>query len=138
MPEFTVRPARWNEDQTAIAALRRAVFIEEQAVPESLEWEEQDARCRWFVAEAGGQLIGISRLTPEGRIGRMAVARGWRRRGVGSALLRAALSAAREAGMAGIHLSAQVRAIPFYVLHGFTASGPEYDDAGIPHRSMHL
>lgn len=136
--QFHVRSARWPQDEPAIGAVRRQVFIDEQGVPEAMEWEVEDGRCRWFVAESGDEVIGIARLTPEGRIGRMAVRRPYRGRGVGSALLRAALTAARAAGWETIRLSAQTRAMPFYARHGFRAEGPEYLDAGIPHRSMSL
>jgi predicted GNAT family N-acyltransferase len=33
-------------------------------------------------------------------------------------------------------LSAQVRAVPFYLRHGFSGEGPEYEEAGIAHRLM--
>ncbi len=138
-PAFTLRPARWDADGPAIAHLRRAVFVEEQGVPEALEWEDRDGQCLWFVAHDGrGEVIGIARVTPEGRVGRMAVGRAWRRRGVGSALLRAAVEAARARGHQTVYLSAQTHAVPFYARHGFVATGPEYPDAGILHRSMFL
>jgi predicted GNAT family N-acyltransferase len=138
-PAFSVRPARWQEDENAIARLRRAVFIEEQHVPEALEWEAWDRDCLWHVAhDDGGEVIGIARLTPEGRIGRMAVSQSWRGRGVGSALLAAAIDAARARGVASLELSAQTHAMSFYARHGFIATGPEYLEAGIPHRTMSL
>lgn len=140
MPEtsaFTLSLANWSADETAIAELRRAVFIEEQAVPESLEWEMLDAHCVWFVARApAGELIGIVRLTPDGRIGRMAVRAPWRRRGVGAALLRAVMAEARRRGFAMLRLSAQTQAQPFYEHFGFHAVGEIYADAGIPHIAM--
>jgi predicted GNAT family N-acyltransferase len=135
---FLVRPAYWPDDEMRIASVRREVFIAEQGVPESLEWEQRDAACQWFVAQTGDEVLGIARLTPDGRIGRMAVRSGFRGRGVGSALLRAALAAARAAGWGEVRLSAQTHAVPFYAAHGFQAEGPEYADAGIPHRSMKL
>lgn len=135
---FHVRAARWAEDEAAIAAVRREVFIEEQGVPEAMEWEAQDARCQWFVAQMGDEVIGTARLLPEGRIGRMAVRREFRGQGVGSALLRAVLVAARDAGLENVRLSAQTHAIPFYARHAFQPEGPEYLDAGIPHRTMGL
>lgn len=138
-PAFTVRPARWDADENAIARLRRAVFIEEQGVPEALEWEAQDGECLWFLAFDGqGEPIGVARVTPEGRIGRMAVARSWRRRGVGGALLQVAIEAARARGHRSVQLSAQTHAMPFYERHGFVATGPAFLDAGIPHRTMIL
>ena len=138
-PAFLVRPARWQADEAAIARVRRAVFIEEQGVPEALEWESWDGDCAWFVAEdAGNTIVGIGRLSPEGRVGRMAVLPEWRGRGVGSALLVAALTEARGRGQRRVELSAQSRAVPFYERHGFSAIGDEYLDAGIPHRTMTL
>lgn len=135
---FIVRAADWKLDETAIADVRREVFIEEQGVPEALEWEAEDAQHRWFVAQASTGLIGIVRLTGAGRIGRMAVLPDWRRRGVGKALLAAALRAAAECGLNQVHLSAQTHAMAFYTRYGFIAEGPEYLDADIPHRHMNL
>lgn len=137
-PHFTLRRAHWTQDETAIAKVRRRVFIDEQNVPEDLEWEPQDPLCAWFVACHDNAVIGIVRLMPAGRIGRMAVLTTWRGRGVGSALLRAALEEARRLGLPGVHLSAQTHAISFYARFGFRAEGDIYPDAGIPHRTMTL
>lgn len=140
MPEtftFTVSAACWPADEAAIARVRRAVFIEEQAVPEALEWEALDRDCAWFVAhQAGGEVIGIVRLTPDGRIGRMAVLQHWRRAGVGAALLGEVLRAARRRGERRVRLSAQTHAVPFYARFGFHTRGEVYLDAGIPHVAM--
>lgn len=136
--QYRVRPAEWSRDEAAIANLRREVFIAEQHVPESLEWEADDARHRWFVAESRLGLIGIARLTAAGRIGRMAVRRPFRGKGVGTALLRAALAAARLAGISRVDLSAQIHAEGFYARLGFVAEGDVFQDAGIPHRAMYL
>jgi len=136
---FSVSAADWQEDQAGIAQVRRRVFIEEQAVPEAMEWETQDADCDWFAAkDSGGAIVGIARLTPDARIGRMAVLPAWRRRGVGSGLLRAALARARQKGLRQVGLHAQVHALPFYARFGFQARGPEFDEAGIAHREMFL
>ena len=136
---FIVRAADWNLDESGIAQVRRAVFIAEQGVPEALEWEAIDAQCAWFVALSPDQaVVGIVRLTAAGRIGRMAVMPAWRRRGVGRALLAAVLQRARDQGMSEVHLSAQTHAVGFYASHGFIAKGPDYLDAGIPHRNMNL
>ena len=138
-PAFLVRPARWREDESAIARVRRSVFIAEQGVPEAMEWEDWDGECDWFVATGpGGEVVGIGRLTPAGRIGRMAVLPAWRRQGVGGALLALAIAAARRRGQATVALSAQIRAAPFYRRHGFAEVGPEYMEAGIPHQDMQL
>ena len=133
---FSIRPANWARDEVAIAKVRQEVFIDEQRVPDELEWEAIDAACRWFVAESYAGIIGIARLLPDGHFGRMAVRLAWRRRGIGSGLLNAAMQAALESGLNRVVLSAQVHAIPFYARAGFQVQGPEYLDAGIPHRTM--
>lgn len=136
---FTVRAADWDHDRLALGHVRRVVFLEEQGVPEELEWDEWDARSRHFLAlDATGQAIGTARLLPDGHIGRMAVLKPWRCRGVGSALLRHVLTAARDAGFAEVELAAQTHALGFYQRLGFIAYGDEFMDAGIPHRNMRL
>ena len=138
-PSFKVRWAVWPQDAPAIVQVRRRVFIEEQGVPESMEWEEQDARCDWFLAEsADGDAIGVARLTPDSRIGRMAVLPRWRRQGVGSALLDAALAKAGERAYGQVSLHAQTHALGFYGRAGFREEGPEFMEAGISHRKMVL
>lgn len=128
----------WKDAADALAQVRRRVFIEEQSVPETLEWDEWDPVCLHALVRAGGEPVATGRLLPDGRIGRMAVVRPWRRRGLGRAVLEALLEQARARGLAEAILSAQLHAIPFYARAGFRAEGPEYDDAGIPHRTMRL
>ena len=138
-PHYVVRPADWRVDEDAIARVRREVFVEEQSVPEALEWETWDPECTWFIAQTeSGEVVGIVRLTPDARIGRMAVRASWRRKGVGAALLAAALDAARRRGLFSVRLSAQTHALPFYARHGFQPEGEVYQDAGIPHIAMTL
>jgi len=138
-PQYTVRVATWCDDRIALQALRREVFIIEQRVPESLEWDDTDAQCLHALAvDVQGQAIGTGRLLPDGHVGRMAVLQVWRRRGVGSAMLQLLIGCAREAGHAAVHLHAQTHAIDFYARHGFTVHGAEFMEAGIPHRQMSL
>jgi len=58
--------------------------------------------------------------------------------GLGAALIRAAVEELRAQGMKQAKLGAQTHAIGFYERLGFTPYGPEYMDAGIPHRDMVL
>jgi len=136
-PAFTVRLVDWAEAGDGLRAVRRAVFIEEQAIPEDMEWDDFDAVCPHAIAEdTNGNAVGCGRLLPDGHIGRLAVLRGWRGRGVGAALLAHLMDLARSRGHARAILEAQTRAMPFYVRHGFAAAGDEYLEAGIPHRTM--
>jgi predicted GNAT family N-acyltransferase len=137
--EFRVFATDWAHEQERLAQVRRAVFIDEQGVPEALEWDADDAGALHLLAvDAGGMAVGCARLLADGHIGRMAVLRPWRGRGVGGALLRAALDAARQAGHRRVLLSAQTHAAGFYARHGFVTEGGEYLEAGIPHHAMQL
>ena len=136
-PEFRLVHTDWQENETALNAVRRAVFIEEQRVPAALEWDGLDESCHHvLVTAAGNRPVGTGRMKPDGHIGRMAVLRGYRRQGIGSAILTALLDFARQQQCTGVYLHAQVAAIPFYEKHGFTVDGKQFMDAGIPHRSM--
>jgi len=138
MTEFRVRRAHWPRDEAALARVRRRVFIEEQQVPEDLEWDGLDGDATHLLAEdANGSPIGTARLLPDGHIGRMAVMRPWRGRGVGRSLLETLMDTARERGLEAVFLHAQFEAIPFYERSGFVAEGDVFMDAGIPHRTMH-
>lgn len=134
---FAVRDASWASERLGLQAVRHSVFVVEQGVPVELEWDGLDADCTHLLAEDGdGRPIGCARLLPDGHVGRMAVLRPWRGRGVGRALLRAALARAASAGFPVVRLNAQVHALDFYRREGFEALGDVFDDAGIPHRAM--
>ena len=134
---FKLIHCRWQDNREELTAVRRVVFIEEQHVPKALELDESDSICHHvLVTDAGNKPVGTGRIGPDGRIGRMAVLKEYRRQGVGSALLAALLDYARLEQYADVYLHAQVDAIPFYEKHGFIVNGKQFMDAGIPHRNM--
>src|SRR5438105_2506177 len=128
---FTIRILGWAEAAPLARPVREEVFVLEQHVPLELEWDDDDARCRHALALDGQRAIGTARLLPEGRIGRMAVLRPWRGKGVGAALMRALLREASARGMVTIVLHAQTHAAGFYRRFGFSARGGEFLEAGI-------
>ena len=137
MAAFTLTETEWARDAARLAAIRRTVFIDEQGVPEALEWDEHDAVALHLLAVADdGTPIGCARLLLDGHIGRMAVLPAWRNQGVGQALLAAVMDAAQARGHATLRLSAQTHAAGFYARAGFVVVGDEYEEAGIPHVAM--
>ena len=138
-PAIEVRLGAWIDLREEAAPIRYAVFVDEQKVPAEIELDDRDALSLHALAlDAQGRVLGTGRLLPDGHIGRMAVLQSARGQGVGTALLRALLQAARARGDREVVLSAQTHAMPFYEKAGFIAEGDEYDDAGIPHRQMRL
>ena len=134
---IAIQPA----DRAACDALRKAVFVVEQGVPAALEWDDKDAAATHFLARDDGHPVGTARLFDDeglARIGRVAVLAEARGRSVGRLLMLAALDQARREGFPPAVLDAQVHALPFYERLGFAAHGPEFDDAGIPHRRRRL
>ncbi|MFE1549257.1 GNAT family N-acetyltransferase [Streptomyces sp. NPDC058718] len=147
---YTVREAAGPEDREACFAVRREVFVEEQGVPQELEYDTYDTTAVHVLAvREDGLPLGTGRLlhgadalgrtggdASVGSLGRLAVAKAARGLGVGAALVRGIEDAARERGLAAVDLHAQTQALGFYERLGYEAYGPEFPDAGIPHRSM--
>ena len=135
--DFRVEPADYQADLEDLRHVRETVFVAEQQVPIEEEWDELDPQCRHVLArDLQDQPIGTGRLTPERKIGRMAVLREWRGRGVGDALLVALIDQARTLGWTEVSLNAQVSAESFYARHGFEPYGDRFMEAGIEHQAM--
>jgi ElaA protein len=135
----TIAPTR---DIAACRRLRRIVFIGEQGVSEADEVDDKDGEAIHLLAVQDGEPVGSARLLQMGeigKIGRVCVLRSHRGTGLGAALIRAAVAEFRGLpGITKVKLGAQTHAIGFYERLGFAAVGPEYQDAGIPHRDMIL
>ncbi len=141
--DVTMRWARGPQDLSASAAVRVEVFCEEQGVPIAEELDALDERALHLVAlEPGGErVIATLRLLLDGgeaKIGRVAVQRDWRRRGVASQMLDRALACARERGVHRVRLAAQLTATALYEGAGFVIESDRFEEAGIPHVWMGL
>jgi YbgC/YbaW family acyl-CoA thioester hydrolase len=138
---LSIKLGRWADLEADAARIRRRVFIEEQGVPEPMEWDALDADAIHAVAyNTLGMALGTGRgfFDASGgfRIGRMAVIDGMRGSGAGRLLLERLMQAGRERGATAVGLSAQTSARSFYERAGFAAHGEVYDDAGIAHIEM--
>lgn len=137
--EIQVRIADWSDDLSDIRRIRTLVFIEEQKIPEDEEFDDADKTAVHVLAQDDmGETVGTARLLDYKKIGRVAVVRPWRGRGVGKALIGFLMQMARENGAHAVELDAQVYAIPFYERLGYRVTGSEFLDAGIPHRKMSI
>lgn len=134
-----IREAR-PEEMDAVFALRRAVFVGEQGVPEDEEMDAEDATATHLVAVVGDEVVGTCRLLPGRtgrlRLGRMAVAPHARGAGLAGAMLDDAAGRALAGGFHTIVLHAQVQALGLYERAGYEPRGDVFMDAGIEHRTM--
>ena len=136
-PSFVVRAARWDADGEKLRHVRRAVFIDEQRVPEELEWDADDPVCEHVLVEdRDGNAIATGRLLADGHLGRIAVLQPWRGRGVGAAVFEHLVRIAELRGHRLLRLNAQTSAIGFYQRYGFVVCGEEFVEAGLRHRAM--
>lgn len=135
---FRVDTIEYESGMAELRTVREIVFVQEQNVPVDEEWDMLDPHCVHVLARAlDGTPIGTGRLTPEHKIGRMAVLPEWRGKGVGDALLLALIGEAQLRGWRELALNAQVSAIDFYARHGFVPYGERFWEAGIEHQAMH-
>ena len=134
---FRIELLSWEAARSRASEVRFEVFVAEQGVPREIELDEHDSQCLHALAlDETGFPVGTGRLLPDGHIGRMAVRRAWRGRGVGGAILERLIDAARDRGDGEIALSAQVHALDFYRAYGFAEEGKPYVEAGIAHQQM--
>jgi len=136
-----VRLGSWAELGPQARALRTEVFVDEQKIPATLEWDAADEDAvhavvfnRLGMALATGRLL--SHAPGVARIGRMASVQALRGGGVGRSVLDALMNAAAQRSDHTVLLHAQVSAVGFYRRAGFVEHGPEFDDAGIAHVEM--
>lgn len=124
----------------AAFALRREVFVIEQRIPESEEFDADDLTATHLVAIAAGNVVGTLRIiyAPEhAKLGRVVVSKLWRGRGISTRLLERAMSIARENGQSRFYLTAQHDKLGVYEKLGFVAYGDPFDDgSGILHLRM--
>ena len=139
MPDIVISP---TTDVETCRRLRRVVFIHEQGVSEADELDDLDGQALHLLATVDGVPTGSARLLrmgDTGKIGRVCVLKSARGTGLGTALVREAVGQFRAmAGITRVKLGSQTHAIGFYERLGFATTGPQYDDAGIPHRDMVL
>ncbi len=126
----------WEKAQPLASPIRFEVFVREQRVPPEIELDAQDAVSLHAISFIENKAVATGRLLPDGHIGRMAVLKAWRGRGVGGQMLARLVEAARQRGDRQVALSAQVHAVGFYRSHGFRPVGEVYQEAGIDHQAM--
>ncbi|MDB9529391.1 GNAT family N-acetyltransferase [Oscillatoria sp. CS-180] len=135
-PTITVSVVDYRLYEDLIRSIRKAVFVNEQCIPAAIEKDSDDLLSQHVLACCGRQVVGTGRLTPKGRIGRVAVSRPIRRRGVGFSIMQKLLEVAQQDNHQAVVLAAQYHAIKFYEKLGFRREGDAFTEVGIMHVMM--
>lgn len=136
--KISIFQVSWQAAQHELQAVRTPVFVVEQLVSPDFEWDEIDAQAVHLLVMHHAQPIACLRIIAYQKIGRMAVLKEWRNKGLGKALLEEAVRICRAQGSASVRLSAQTHAVQFYQKAGFKQTSEEYTDVHIPHVDMQL
>jgi RimJ/RimL family protein N-acetyltransferase len=132
-PPFVIRPGL-EGDRVPLATLFAAVAEERDGIATEPPVDVQARAASWMldgtlVAVAGGAIVGLLHIQASrhgfGELG-MAVARDWRGRGIGSALLAAGIEWARERDLHKVTLAVfphNTAAIALYEKFGFVEEG---------------
>jgi predicted GNAT family N-acyltransferase len=127
------------ENLSICLAIRRAVFIEGQGVPEDIEIDGLDPECTHLLAWLDGTPIATARMRAvEGaaKAERVAVLPDFRGEGIGRIVMDALEAQALAEGLHTVVLNAQTAVVPFYERLGYTVTGGSFLEAGIPHVPM--
>lgn len=143
LPDFSFLRLETHEDIDVCRSIRRAVFIQEQHVAESDEWDGQDEIHVHYLAFYNQEPVGTARfrIDPdgEGKIGRFCLLKQARGKGFGQKFLSALVQDMKhDKTLTLIKISAQTHAVSFYEKAGFVVTGGEYLDCNIPHFDMVL
>ena len=120
--------------------VRRQVFVEEQGIPMSEEFDGRDGEALHVVVKDGEKVIGTARVLfladERAKIERMAVLKPFRRQGIGRRLISFLNEELRNRGIEEVVLHAQYAVVAFYKSCGFEESGLPFWEVGIKHIEM--
>ncbi|MEW5912910.1 MAG: MSMEG_0568 family radical SAM protein [Thermodesulfobacteriota bacterium] len=140
--ELVCHPARTAAELQAALDIRRQVFVAEQGIVQDTDQDQADQTAIHLVARRGGRVVGTVRVFPQAERpgqwvgGRLAVAAGERRGGVGAALVREAVRTVARRGCTRFTATVQQANVPFFQRLGWTAEGETIDIHGWPHQLM--
>lgn len=133
-----------KEQLDTIFKIREEVFVIEQEVDPSEEYDEFEDTSVHFLAKVDDTPAGTARwrFTEKGiKLERFAVIKAFRNRGVGQSLVKAVLDDVAkhpESKNKKLYMHAQLSAIPLYAKFGFDKVGGMFEECNIQHYKMEL
>ncbi|ADM40096.1 GNAT family N-acetyltransferase [Bacillus spizizenii] len=130
-----------NDLQVALD-IRKAVFIEEQHVSESDEFDQFDAlqeQCQHVLVYHKNQPVGTGRVRivdQTGKLERICILKPYRKYGLGKVIIGELEKIMKEKGITKMKLHGQTHAEGFYKKLGYQTASDEFMEDGIPHILM--
>jgi len=131
-----VRIVDYDEYYDQIRNIRIDVFSKEQGVPQELEFDGLDSEAIHSIVCDGDVEIGTGRMLSDGHIGRVAVKKQYREKGIGKMIMECLIYEATKMQFSEVWLSSQYHAKGFYEKLGFIKIGDIYQEANIDHIEM--
>lgn len=140
---INVHAVRNGREWREVKHIRTRVFIEEQACPPELEWDEHETTSRHLIGYVDGTPAATARWRTVShgdrlvaKLERFAVLPEYRGQGHGRSLVEQVLDDARLAGFDAYLIHAQEYLEDFYRSFGFETVGEVFEEAGILHVKM--
>lgn len=125
-------------DSQIIKYIRTCVFVKEQSVDATIDFDGRDDGAKHVLVYYQAAAVGTARMLDDGHIGRVAILKDFRKKGIGLAAMQALLTEAKLHGLKRVYLASQVHASVFYEKMGFQVCSEEFMGAGIIHVEMEL
>ena len=131
-----INTVTWDDAQSSLRLIRQNVFIDEQQVPEDLEWDAEDKTAVHILGKEGNRPVACARILKDGQLGRLAVLKDYRKHGWGGRILKTAEQYLKDLHKNKLYLNAQANSYEFYFNNGYRPSEELFWDANIPHIRM--
>ena len=135
--DYMLQELKWYQAAGDIVEIRKKVFVVEQRFDMNKICDSLDDRSFHVIAlDLQNNPIGSGRLTPAGRIGKIAVLINHRGRGIGTQILSELINIAKARDIEVLSLNAEAGLVNFYDQQKFYVDGPVYMKQGIPFQRM--
>jgi predicted GNAT family N-acyltransferase len=140
MDSLEIRPITSESEYTTIRKIRHQVFVNEQQVPENIEFDGLDSKAEHFIAFLGEKAIGCARIRTNKftKLERIAILNQYRKKGYGTKLTQYLINYCKQKHYQKLYLHAQLHLKDFYKKIGFQEKGKIFLEAGIRHVAMFL
>ena len=133
--ELNIGSGCWQDLCKIAVPVRESVFIYEQLIDSSDEWDYLDEISQ-HVGLMSRYPVGTGRLCPDGRIGRLSVIKSQRGKGHGRMMLEGLENIAACLDFKKVFVHSQKEVLPFYKKAGYVEMGNEFIECKTPHQKL--